>query len=229
MGVVPEKLNERIQFFKSHVAPWTTNAVAIGTTITAVNDLDAKVDAAIAAVDAANAARDAAKSATATQQMAVDAMANAGAAIIEQVRTKARSVGDAVYPLANLPTPGTPVPVGAPGVPFGFKAELKGIGSVELAWKCTNPPGCNGVIYQLYRRVDSTGEYHYIGGAGQRKFVDTTLPAGAASVTYMVQGTRSTSVGDAAQYTVNLGVAAAGTTSNIGTETSKGTPAKIAA
>ena len=46
-----------------------------------------------------------------------------------------------------------------------------------LTWKCNNPAGCNGVIYQIYRKVEATGEYTFVGGAGQRKFTDATPPS----------------------------------------------------
>ena len=106
-----------------------------------------------------------------------------------------------------------------------MKAALKPNGSVELTWKCDNPPGCTGVIYQVFRKVELTGDYAYIGGAGLRKLVDTTVPAGVPSVLYQIQGTRTMAVGDAAEFVVNFGVGGGVTTA----AADAGTPAKVAA
>src|SRR5688500_8995926 len=108
MSVVPDKKVEKIQFYENHIAPWTTNAVAIGTSTTALTDLDTRPDAARAALAAQQSAQAAAKAATVTLQLAIDAMAAAGAAIIKQVRARAATAGDNVYALAQLPVPATP-------------------------------------------------------------------------------------------------------------------------
>ncbi|HLL91178.1 MAG TPA: hypothetical protein VK324_17910 [Tepidisphaeraceae bacterium] len=68
-----------------------------------------------------------------------------------------------------------------------------------------------GTIYQVYRRLGPDGAFEYIGGAGQRKFVDATIPAGTPSVTYQLQSVRSTAVGPWSQFNVGFGITAAGT------------------
>src|SRR4051794_2173604 len=189
MGVVPNKLVDRIAFYENHIAPFTANAVAIGTTVAAVTDLDTRTTAARAKLTAAQVARDAAKNATQELKDAMAAMETAGAGIIKQVRAKAEMSGDpAVYTLAMIPPPPTPTAVGAPGLPYRFGAALNPDGSLELTWKCDNPPRCSNVLYQIYRKIESSGEYTYIGGVGQRKFTDATLPSGLSSVMYQIQG-----------------------------------------
>ena len=175
----------------------------------AVTDLGTKTDAARAAFTAAHEAREAAKAATLTLDLAVRAMDVAGQAIIKQVRAKAAMAGDGVYALAQLPAPAIPSPVGNPGVPTDFGVKLFQDGSLELKWKCSNPRS-QGTIYQIYRRATAAGEFTYLGGAGDKRFVDTTLPAGASQVTYQIQGVRSTAVGPFAQFNVNFGTATAG-------------------
>jgi hypothetical protein len=234
MGVVPDKQVERIAYFENHIAPWTSAAVAIGTSVAAVTDLDTKTTAARAKLTAAQVARDAAKNATQELKDAVAAMETAGAGIIKQVRAKAEMSGDpAVYTLAMIPPPATPTPVGAPGLPYRFGASLKPSGALELTWKCNNPAGCHNVIYQVYRKVEATGEYTYIGGSGQRKFTDATLPSGLSSVMYQIQGCRSTAVGDVAQFVVNFGTTGSGGTTVASVATAGAPagpkPAKIAA
>jgi hypothetical protein len=106
----------------------------------------------------------------------------------------------------------TPAPVPPPGTPGNFKVVLAGNGSLELKWKCSNPPGSQGTLYQIWRRVGAAGEFTYLGGAGEKKFTDATIPAGSASVTYQIQAARSTAVGPWAQFNVNFGVGSSGPT-----------------
>jgi hypothetical protein len=211
MSTVPKSIQDRITFYENHTPPWNTNAVAIGTTTTAVTDLTTKTTAARAAYNDQQAAQEAAKAATLALTNAIDAMSIAGANIIQQIRTKAGTAGDGVYVLAQIPAPATPSPVGAPGTPTDFSVALGQDGSLTLKWKCPNPAGSVGTIYRVFRRVGGTGEFDYIGGTGEKKFVDTTIPAGSSQVTYQIQGVRTTAIGPWAQFNVNFGTSSGGT------------------
>ena len=48
----------------------------------------------------------------------------------------------------------TPGPVGPPGTPYKFTAQLRPNGSLLMNWKCDNPANSVGVIYQIYRVID---------------------------------------------------------------------------
>jgi hypothetical protein len=231
MAVVPDSRVDKISFFENHSAAWSTNAVAIGTTSGAVTALGTLTTAARAAYNAQQVAIDAARAATLTFNNAVDAMGSAGSDVILQIRAKAATAGDGVYALAQIPAPATPGPRPAPGVPTDFAVSLDGDRAVSLRWKCANPAGCGGTIYQVYRRVAGEAEFAYVGGAGTKKFTDATLPAGAASVTYQVQGVRSTAVGPWAQYNVNFGTGSGGGGTMIASAShgAQGGGAKIAA
>jgi hypothetical protein len=108
----------------------------------------------------------------------------------------------------GLAVRGTGSPVGPPGTPTGFGVRLPGDGSVEVSWTCRNPPGARGTVYEVWRRVGGDSEFAYLGGTGAKRFLDATLPAGAAAggVTYQVRAARSTKVGDWGQFNVNFGV-----------------------
>lgn len=207
MRVVPKKLVESIQFYEQHIQPFTTNATAIGLAAGEVTDLADKTEAARAAYQAREALRQQTEAATLALRDAVRAMNLAGAALLKKIRAKAEQVGgNSVYTLAEIPGPAIPAPVGAPGTPYRFHVTLKPDGTLAIDWKCDNPRGCNGVIYQIYRRTDPSAEWSYVGGAGRRKWIDTTLPAGAATVMYRIVGVRSTSIGDGGEFIVNFGV-----------------------
>jgi hypothetical protein len=204
MSVVPKKFADRIQFFQERITLWTTNATAIGTTAAEVTALGAQTQAARDAFEAQRDAQNAAKAATEALKQAVATMSNSGAAIIEQVRTKARSAGPGVYPLAQIPVPATPAPAGPPGKASDFTAELTERGELNLKWKCANPVGTTGTVYQIWRR-DNGGQAIYLGGCGTKEFVDRTIPAGVNSIVYEIQAVRSTALGPWATFNVVFG------------------------
>lgn len=210
MGLVPSKAIDRVQFYENHDGTFAANAVAIGTTTTAVTDLTTKTAAARTAYNAHQSAQDAAKIATQAWHQAVATMSTVGSAIINQIRAKAQVSGDGIWTLAGLPAPSTPAPVGPPGTPFDFKASLKPGGALQLKWKCENPAGSQGTLYQLGRKVDGAATFEYIGGSGTKSFTDNTLPAGSSTIIYQIQGVRSTAIGDAAEFVVNIGVGSGG-------------------
>jgi len=209
-GVLPATKLARIEFCEAHNTPFSTNAVAIGTSAASVTDLATKTSAARAAYNAQQAAQNAAKAATNDYNIAVQAMTTAVADILKQVKTKAAISGPGVYSLAEIPAPAIPSPRPAPGKPTDFVATLEENGAVTLKWKCPNPAGTSGTIYQVWRRDTPTGDFNYLGGTGSKSFDDATIPAGSGGVTYQIQAVRSTAVGLWAQFNVNFGVSSGG-------------------
>ena len=200
----------RIEFCEAHNTPFSTNAVAIGTTVLATTDLATKTSAARAAYNAQQAAQNAAKAATNDYNIAVEAMTIACADILKQIKAKAAITGPSVYSMAEIPAPAIPSPRPAPGKPTSFIATLEENGALTLKWKCPNPPGSSGTLYQVSRRNTPTGDFNYLGASGTKKFVDATIPAGSSGVTYQIQAVRSTIAGAVAQFNVNFGVAGGG-------------------
>jgi hypothetical protein len=207
--IVPPDAAGKVLFFETHVTQWGSVATSIGTTTAIVTALNTKVVAARAALNAQQAAADAAKAATLAAKNAVATMNDAGIDIIKSIKTKAATDPN-VYVLAQIPAPATPTPVGPPGTPTDFAITLQQNGALTLTWKCANPPGASGTIYQVYRKIGTAAEFSFVGASGQRKFVDSTLPSIAGRVTYQIMGVRSTSFGDPAQFNVNFGIGGAG-------------------
>lgn len=230
MAVLPNDKVGKIEFCENHTTPWSANAVAIGTTTTAVTDLTTKTTAARSAYNAQQAAQLAAKAATNTYNMAVTAMASAAQAIIDQVRVKAFTAGNSVYSLAEIPVPATPSPIGPLGKPSDFTVTLEQTGALNLKWKCTNPVGASGTVYQIWRRIappGATAEFVYVGGVGDKRYTDNDVPAGSAQVQYQIQAVRSTSVGPFALFIVNFGAGGAG--EGMTASVTESTPTRIAA
>lgn len=212
MGLVPNGRLQRVEFYEQHRGAWEANAVAIGLTAAQVTALMAKVAAARDQYGKVGETRDAARSANDKFTLNVDEMQDLGMAAIRAIKNKAESTHDMnVYVLAGLPMPTPPAPLPAPGTPDNFRIALLATGALELRWKCANPSGSQGTIYEVQRRIGGEGEpFVVIGGSGTRKFEDGTLPAGTASATYLITAVRSTARGNPAQFTVNFGVSAGG-------------------
>jgi hypothetical protein len=209
MSLVPDTTQGKLTFFQARAAGWVARADEIGATPAAAAAVADRLAAARAKYDAAYAAREAARNATAELKAAVRDLMRAGADVVKQVRAKAAVEGDGVYSLALIPPPAAPSRIPAPGLPTGFTATLLPDGALKLRWKCPNPANAVGTVYQVSRRIGDAGgggPFVAAGVVGKRTFVDTTLPAGTASVTYEVVAVRSTATGVAARFVVNFGV-----------------------
>jgi len=238
MGVVPDTRLGKIEFYEAHTllgGPWATNATAIGLTAAQVTALGTLTTQARAAFNAAEAARQAAKTATQNFYDKVRAMHNgpgAGSDMIQAIRNWAESKNDPnVYTLAQIPPPATPGVTPPPGTPFDFTIGLLQNGALELKWKCNNPSGTQGTIYEVKRRIGAAGNFNFVGASGVKAFTDDTVPAGSPSVTYQITAVRSTQRGNPAQFTVNFGVGGPGLTiESVTTEgAGGGGPVKLAA
>jgi hypothetical protein len=210
MSLIPDTNHGAVSFFEARQDAWAAHAAQIGTSPAIVAEVAEKAAVARAALAAQDVAQQAARSATAAVKIALRDLRRLGGSVVGQIRAKAATEGDDVYVLAQIPAPAAPSPVPPPGMPTRFTATLDpASGSLRLQWKCPNPAGSQGTIYQVARRVGPAGAggaFVALGASGTRRFVDATVPAGAASVTYQITAVRSTAVGAAARFTVNLGV-----------------------
>jgi hypothetical protein len=118
-----------------------------------------------------------------------------------------------------------PTPVAELGTPNKFTAALGGDGSLLIKWQCASPRA-TGMAYQVYRRLGAAGEFEYLGGTGEKKYLDATIPGGTQQVEYRIQATRSTAVGGWATFTVAFSTSSSGAMSASVTQS---TPTKLAA
>jgi hypothetical protein len=125
--------------------------------------------------------------------------------VLSHIHSKAKTAGPAIYALAEISPPKEPSPIAPPGTPYRFEFELSQIGEMKLTWKCKNPKGAEGTIYQIYRQIGMSGELVYVGFTGKKKLIDMTLPRGVAMVVYQIRGVRGTTVGPWAQFNVIIG------------------------
>lgn len=215
MPIQPNSRAQQIQFFETILPLWTANAVAIGLTAPEVTAFTTKVASARTTLTTAETARNASRNATINYYTSTDTMSEEGGELIKRITSYAQLRNNPnIYALAGLPAPATPQPKPAPGTPFEFRAFLDQNGAVRLVWKCVNPTGSQGTIYNVSRRLgtDPNAPFTFVGAIGEKEFTDTTLPIGAGNgvVTYQVVAVRSTKAGAPALFTVNFGTAAGG-------------------
>jgi hypothetical protein len=209
MSLLPNGRIGKVEFFESHLTPWTADPSGIGSTPAQIAEMATLTAAARAAFKAQQEAQSVARAATATFNDAVAAMTNNGMAIIERARAKARVDGIHVYAAAWIPSPSKGSPVPAPGKPSELSVTLTAIGTFLLEWKCDNPTNAVGTMYQIHRQVlppTGDGTFVFLGTSGVKTFEDRTLPAGAPRITYQITAIRSTARGRAAQFPIEIGV-----------------------
>src|SRR3954470_3532923 len=94
VALLPKKKIERLGWCEAHVTPFTTNAVAIGSSTTAATDFSTKTTAARAAYVIKQAAEEALRNANGNFDMALASATDAFSNIVKSVRAKAAVSGD---------------------------------------------------------------------------------------------------------------------------------------
>jgi len=215
MSIVPDNRVGKIEFYEAHNPVWTANAVAVGLLPASVTALVTATTNARKAYNDHLAAQAAAKAATNAfydKVRLMHAAPGAGADMIQTIKTFAQTTNNPnVYVLAQIPPPAAGGTTPPPGTPFDFTVGLLQDGSLELKWKCSNPSGTVGTIYEVKRSIGG-GALTFVGATGVKTFTDDSLPSNASPCTYQVTAVRSTARGNPAQFTVNFGMGGGGLT-----------------
>lgn len=208
MSTVPRKDLETIQFFELHVPVWTGTPAAIGLTPAQVTALDTLTKAARNTYTAQQNAKNAAKAATVNFRSAIAALRNNGADLVKLIRAFAQTTNNPnVYALAQINPPAPPTPRPAPGQPTDFTVALTTEGAISLRWKAANASPSSGAFFNIRRKLAGQNAFEIIGNTGSKSFVDDTIPLGTTHATYIIQGYRGTTAGEASdQFVVQFGV-----------------------
>jgi hypothetical protein len=212
MSIVPRKDDQLLAWTTLRSNLWLADPGSIGLTTGQVTAYRNTVITAQENFNTRAAAAAAAKAATTANRESLQQLRRSTAELLNFIKAYALSQPNpgAVYAAAQIPPPGQPSPVPPPGTPFDFRVELLQSGAITLRWKCANPAGGTGTLYEVRRRDGFSGPFAFVGASGQRSFTDETLPAGVAAVVYQVTAVRSTTRGNPAQFIVNFGAAGAG-------------------
>ncbi len=230
MGVVPDNRVGKLEFYEAHLAPVDHQRGGHRPHDRERHGPGHPHQHGAQAYSDHLAAQAAAKAATANFYDKVRLMHSgpgAGADMIQTIKTFAQTSNNPnVYVLAQVPPPAAPGTTPPPGTPFDFTVSLLQDGSLDLRWKCSNPAGTVGTIYEVMRQIGA-GAMSFVGASGVKEFTDDTIPAGSSPCTYQVTAVRSTSRGNPAQFTVNFGVSGPGLT--ISSITGENTSVQMAA
>lgn len=211
MAVIPNRTQDQLDFFDQHAPLWATHAEAIGITPAQANAFVAAAADARYAWGAQLAARSTYHGSVKATRKVLASTRSAAADIIRSIRAFAEQQENPteVYNLAQIPQPAAPKPVPPPALPTDFRVSIGQNGNLVLRWRANNPRSTGGTVYLVERRLDGAGPFTLLGTCGaEKRFNDTTLPAGTAQAEYRVTGQRSGVAGPAAIWTVRLGTEA---------------------
>ncbi len=213
MRTVPRDHQGRIQFYINHLQPWSEHAQQLGFSAEQITDLAQAITAAQQAFAAAQAARNAARTATEAMHNAIKTLHDSpglGSDMIDAIRNRASSTDNqSLFTLAEIPAPRSDTAPPPPSTPTDIRTSLRQTGEVELRWKSSAPRDTQGTVYQIERAADgnaSDGPFEFVGIAGERKFIDATLPAGPELVTYRITAIRGRSRSQTGTHTMHFGV-----------------------
>lgn len=197
MGVIPVKKLDALAWFESHETAWFNNASNIGLTAAQATAFQTQVNELRTKVDQGQLARDNAKSATLAENNALAETRELASTMLSIIRAYAATQADPnVYVLANIPPPATPTPAPAPTPPASLYATINNDGNGVITWKAKK---INGDFYTLERWDSASDEWSTVAIQNAKKYIDTTVPSGVASVQYRVRSHRGTQVSESSE------------------------------
>ena len=200
---------EFLEWCTLHEGIFSDHAAELGLTAEQADGFKTATGKSQAGLQRQKAAKSESKAATEHVGVAFDELGRAAGNVVRTIRAFAETTDDpaAVYDLAKIPAPSAPSPMPPPGQPTNLTVVLDPtFGTMTLRWQCKNPAGASGTSYIIRRRLPGEEAFTFIGVAGKKSFVDTSLVAGPDSVQYVVQGQRAEQVGPASPlFTVNFG------------------------
>lgn len=201
MQVIPPARSDMIRFVMAHLDVWRANPAAIGLTAAQLDGLEAHLTAVRAAKAAMESQRLAERAAFVAAGDRNRVLKTTAQGLVNRIKAFAATKADPVVVLANarLPVANKPQPRPLPGVPTKIAVRLQSDGAVALSWACERAPANEGVFFEVWRKIGSTGKAVKVGAvpgmtaaARRATFIDSTVPAGAAEqgVTYRIKAYR---------------------------------------
>jgi hypothetical protein len=212
---IPTTIDEFLRFLSTHVPEWAEHAEELGLSEETIEALVAASAQAQATEKAKRLALWAYKGSLIEAETASARARALASAAVATIRAKAATEDDpTLLSTAGLDPKAAGGPLAAPGKPERFETRLLDMGQLLLTWKCANPRTAKGTVYEVRRMYrDAAGretQYELLGTAGSRRYIDTMVPAGAASITYQITGVRGLKRGEPASFNVVLGVRVGG-------------------
>lgn len=209
---LPSKIGDFVAWADTHAAQWQDQQANIGISVaqvTAFKNLVGTLDSTFAA---ANAARQDSKDATMAQNTALAACRANASALITLIKGFAEATNnDNVYSLAGISANDPPGTAPAPTAPYNIQATLDSLGNLNLTWKASQPQGTSGVVYEIVRAFNGSGNFEHVDTVGGKAWTDDSVPSGTTTVSYVLTAKRGRdSSPPAATFTVRFGHAPGG-------------------
>lgn len=195
MSTLPTKTLELLQFCEMHWPIWDSAPASVGLTSAQVLLFKEATDVARSKYDEYQALRSESRAAGVVSRDTIADLRRIGGDTIRFIRAFAEQSADPalVYQAAQIPPPVEPSPLAPPGQPSDFTAQLNPVGSITLRWRCKNPGG--QTVYLVQRKLGGESVFTFLGAAGEREYLDASIPVGTVNAMYMVRGQRGTSFG----------------------------------
>jgi len=210
---IPTTIDEFLRFLSTHVPEWAEHAAELGLSEETIEALVSASAEAQATEEAKRQALWAYKGSLIEAETASAKARELASAAVATIRAKAATEDDpTLLATAGLDLRAAGGPLPAPGKPSRFAWTLLPEGELLLTWKCANPRNAKGTVYEVRRKHwDAAGRetpYDLLGTAGARRYIDATVPLGAAAITYQITGVRGLKRGEPESFNVVLGARA---------------------
>ncbi len=185
---VPETRHAMIDFFALRRGPWAAAAAQLGFSAQDVAEFTQLLQEAEQAQAEAYKARNAARAAMHGANTRAEALRRKGAALIGVIRATAARTGDNhVYAAGQIPPPPPKPPRPAPEPPRNMRAIMDSSGATILTWEAST---AGGVTFLVSRQLAGEDRPRLIGSTGEKRFIDSTVPAGTTQAHYLVRARR---------------------------------------
>jgi hypothetical protein len=188
---LPRSRTAALAWIEGHLTDWNTNQAAIGLTSASVIDLTQDAANARAALTSVEQIRAASTAKTQDFYSKVDTAHKQASDMVATIKAFAENTDTpaTVYALANITGKNPPTPAQPPETPAITSAQIAADGNVTIGFTGRGP---TGTVWLVSRKLDTQTSYTFLGQSDGKVFIDTTLPIGVTTATYVVKGVRGT-------------------------------------
>lgn len=187
------KIEDQLLWLENHMNLWQLVESEIGLSVAQVTQMKSLVQEARGKYTDARNARDAAKYATTAQGIALKAAKVQASDLIDTIKNHIANTANSegLWAVAGLNPPAPRGTVPPPNAPTNLSASVDSYGNVVVKWKASQPRGASGTVYSVTRAFNNGANFTLIDVVGEKQFVDSTVPLGTSSVSYIVTAKRS--------------------------------------
>jgi len=208
MANIPKTMSELLLWAPQHADQWLAHATALGLDPGVVAQFQAEVGLFTLRKTQSIAAHSAAANATARLNTQEQAVRERAGALIRLIKAHAEAAGDpSLVLLAQLRQDSPPGTLPAPLPPRSFTWSMDSLGALTLRWKARQPRGVQNVTYHVRRSLTGEPPFVLLDSVGsEKRYTDTTLPAGTRKVSYLIEPMRGGVRGQSSQpFTIRFG------------------------